>query len=302
MCVYKIFIRRIFYPPNFLSAEFFIRRIFYPPKFFIRRKPYSLHVVQICPMLALAMLLTTIPMTGMRDNGRILPRETFRKALTNLLHVKRDTSSTPSGVEQRRINFLNFLDQEGIPYECITTHSYRKGAASKAASGSTASPSIIAIIIRAGWKLPGVLNRYLILEKAGDQFVGRVTAGLPLMTNEFGVLPPRFRKNLTVQEIEYVNKWYRTTFPNDAKWGSHMKAVCRNIFPSLIYHKDFLNSLPPSHPWHATPLGMSHPDMEKLHSLVELKFDGDGRDCRYGCSADVFSADFCSGDVFSADF
>ena len=94
--------------------------------------------------------------------------------------------------DQRRMALRKKLDALGIPYDEISTHSYRKGSASHAASGSTNGPPIVAICLRAGWKLGGVLNTYLCLENAGDCFVGRVAAGLPLLSAKFCVLPPKF--------------------------------------------------------------------------------------------------------------
>ena len=71
---------------------------------------------------------------------------------------------------------MSMLERKGIPFENINSHSNRKGSATNAASGSTQAPPIVAICLRAGWALAGVLDRYLSLENAGDQFVGRVTA------------------------------------------------------------------------------------------------------------------------------
>ncbi|KAF0697183.1 hypothetical protein As57867_012058, partial [Aphanomyces stellatus] len=67
----------------------------------------------------------------------------------------------------------------------IGTHSIRKGAATYVCSGSTSGPSVISVCLRCGWSLGHVVERYMHYEKAGDQFVGRVVAGLPLNTSGF---------------------------------------------------------------------------------------------------------------------
>jgi len=54
------------------------------------------------------------------------------------------------------------------------------------------APSIIAICLRAGWSLKGVEDRYFRLENAMDQFLGRVVAGLDLISGDFAILPPFF--------------------------------------------------------------------------------------------------------------
>jgi hypothetical protein len=66
----------------------------------------------------------------------------------------------------------SFIDR-GLNPSNFGTHSMRKGAATHIASGITSSPPIASICIRANWKMPGVMNRYIKFESAGDQYVGR---------------------------------------------------------------------------------------------------------------------------------
>ncbi|KAJ8575566.1 hypothetical protein ON010_g3645 [Phytophthora cinnamomi] len=72
------------------------------------------------------------------------------------------------------------------------THSIRKGVATYASSGSTGGPSIVSVCLRCGWSLGGVQDRYFRYEAAGDQYMGRVVAGLPQNSSQFAVLPPHF--------------------------------------------------------------------------------------------------------------
>ncbi|RHX99652.1 hypothetical protein DYB36_013962 [Aphanomyces astaci] len=74
----------------------------------------------------------------------------------------------------------------------VGTHSIRKGAATFVCSGSTSGPSVISVCLRCGWSLGNVVERYMHYEKAGDQFVGRVVAGLPLNSAGYAQLPPHF--------------------------------------------------------------------------------------------------------------
>ena len=46
-----------------------------------------------------------------------------------------------------------------------------------------------------GWSLGGVQDRYIRYESAGDQYLGRVVAGLPLNGAVFALLPPHFVQN-----------------------------------------------------------------------------------------------------------
>ena len=188
--------------------------------------------------------------------------------------------------DQRRIAFRAMLDALGIPYDEIGTHSYRKGSASAAASGSTAAPPIIAICLRAGWKLGGVLNTYLSLESAGDRFVGRICALLPQMSAKFGVLPPAFPERLwTVQSLlnedderarMLIEQAMVAMFGRYRYFGGSFACVLRHCLATMCYQKEFLTELPSSHPWHSTWLGKHPAEHEKLRNLVgPLRYDGD---------------------------
>ena len=175
------------------------------------------------------------------------------------------------------------LDREGIPYDEISTHSYRKGSASAAASGSTAAPPIVAICLRAGWKLSGVLNTYLSLENAGDRFVGRVCALLPQMSRQFGVLPPSFTrggKAMTRNEGMMVGFAMKRQFGSKYRiFGGSFACVLRHCLASLCYHKDWLQALPTTHPFHTTWLARNPSKWSRLGRIVgPLRFDGDDMD------------------------
>jgi len=72
------------------------------------------------------------------------------------------------------------------------THSKRKGVATFASGGSTAGPSMASVCLRCEWYIGGVQDRYMRYEAAGDQFLCRVVAGLPLDSPDFAALPPHF--------------------------------------------------------------------------------------------------------------
>ena len=57
------------------------------------------------------------------------------------------------------------------------THSIRKGTVTHVSTGSTASPPIASICLRANWAMPDILSQYTKFENAGDQFVGKCVSG-----------------------------------------------------------------------------------------------------------------------------
>ena len=113
--------------------------------------------------------------------------------------------------------------------EDIGTHSIlRKGATTYASSGSTAIPSSVAINNRGGWTLGTVQDVYMLYEKAGDHYVGRILAGLPVLSARFAVSEPNF--------------WIRN--PNDANArvkqteldGKVILALC-SLFGDVIHRQ-----------------------------------------------------------------
>ena len=149
----------------------------------------------------------------------------------------------------------------------IGTHSIRKGAATYATSGSTGGPSIVSICLRCGWSLGNVMERYFRYEGAGDQFTGRVVAGLPVNSASFAVLPPHFND----QNESVVQNSLILMFPNLAS-TEHLIPVLRLVLASLVFHFDFLlNSLPKNHSLLYTPLFR---DGTMRHELAKLLISG----------------------------
>jgi hypothetical protein len=139
----------------------------------------------------------------------------------------------------RRSDISPLLAGRGIIVKDFGTHSVRKGSATYCASGSTSSPSDIAIKIRGGWTMDGVEGRYFKFSAAGDQFVGRVVCGLPINGAEFGILPPYF----TDGDASIVCEAIATFFPGVP---DTFRQVCKFVLASLVYHHTYLQETLPS--------------------------------------------------------
>ena len=145
---------------------------------------------EICPILSLGLYLICFPLE--QDQVKLFPGasqyDRYRKCLDRIL--------AREGLQE--------LESRGLSAENIGTHSTRKGAASFCSSGSTACPSNIAVHLRAGWALGGVQDRYLKYESAGDMFVGRTVAGLPIDNVAFATLPPFFEiRSILVERMTF---------------------------------------------------------------------------------------------------
>jgi hypothetical protein len=142
-------------------------------------------------------------------------------------------------------------------------YSLRKGSSSYALNGlAGGGPSVISVRIRGNWTLGNVEDRYWKSQDAGDQYVGRVLAGLPLKSPRFALLPPHFTKPWSPD----VQRTTIETFPEVCK-REHMGDVLVNCLAQLIYHEAFLRrQLPSAHPLFHTRLYADRARVQRLRS------------------------------------
>jgi hypothetical protein len=78
----------------------------------------------------------------------------------------------------------------GCGPDLLGVHSFRKGALAFLSSSSTAGPISGATHQGAGWSHGKVNNTYILFERADEQFIGLIIAGLNIHQHPFTVLPP----------------------------------------------------------------------------------------------------------------
>ena len=198
---------------------------------------------EICPVLALGILLASGACTV--DGGLLFPggRQSQRFSDNLNLALKRPDV-------ERALNAVGRNASE------ICTHSFRKGSASYAASGSVGGPSFAAIHLRARWLMGAVHERYIRYEHAGDQYCGRVVTGLPLQSSDFAVLPPHFPP-----ECAAADQAARSVF-GARMWGeTHLRGVLRHCLASMVHHSEWLlehmhaeSALRLSAPWNSAQM------------------------------------------------
>ncbi|KAH9148505.1 hypothetical protein AeRB84_008162 [Aphanomyces euteiches] len=108
------------------------------------------------------------------------------------------------------------------------------------------------------------MERYFRYEAAGDQFVGRIVAGLPINSGDFSVLPPHFGSGHD-HDVDFALK---TMFPSLANAGP-MLGILRVLLASLVHHSNYLaTTLPHQHTLLSTYL-FTDPDLaSKLRSKI----------------------------------
>ncbi|KUF87541.1 cysteine desulfurase [Phytophthora nicotianae] len=198
---------------------------------------------EVCPVLGLAIYFAVL---GFSPDGKLFAGENqysrFLKVLKEILN--RDVMNVT-------------LAEVSMSANSFGTHSARKGAATYVSGCSTSGPSAAAICLRAGWTLPGVQDKYIRYEAAGDMVVGRFVAGLPFDSPNFAVLPPFFdiqsgQNDESVVLRHRVKEAMNSIFPGVP---SNLSSVCQFCLASLLYHRSFLlKTLPSTHLLFATPV------------------------------------------------
>lgn len=188
--------------------------------------PYNL---DICAMTALAKYLSCFPP---KEDGLLFDVKSYKRFQK---YLKKMVKTNKAEVERM-----------GFDIADIGVHSIRKGAATYCCCGTTSAPQIAAICNRAGWTMGKVKDVYIKYGAAGDQHVGRVVAGLPVLDAKYACSPPFFctRQDDTVkceanectpEDIDYA---IATFFPNfQAKIT--FKPVAISCTAALFYAHDY---------------------------------------------------------------
>ena len=137
-----------------------------------------------------------------------------------------------------------FISLGMIP-EQFGTHSIRKGAVTHISTGTTSCPPIASICLRANWKMPGVMNRYIKYENAGDQFVGKCVSGRTRLSKEFAASPAYFdfsrcSRVEKEQHDKIIDSWIKQRMPAVGQSNDKVFALLKMCVASIAYHREFL--------------------------------------------------------------
>ena len=133
----------------------------------------------------------------------------------------------------------------GMPSEDFGTHSIRKGAVTFVATECTACPPIASIYLRVNLAMPGVMNRYIKYESAGDQFTVKCVSGSSRMSTEFAIIPVYFDfTSFGEAEMEHnesrIDNWIKARMPLTSQSNEKVFGVFRMCVAALVYYDNFL--------------------------------------------------------------
>ena len=236
--------------------------------------------ILVCPFLALFEYLAVYP-------------EILREAGNRRSKLYRGGSDKRESASARFWSILKDVLEEheeevhrlGYEIDDLGTHSIRKGASTYISSGTTAAPSAVAINIRGGWSM-GIHETYMLWEKAGDNYCGRVAAGLPVLSPKFACCPPDFivpkkdgvsenvRQTLQAEVDRAVDELLHDTF---GVIPTFLYKTCRHGLACALYGMDdSRRNFPPGAAIESTHYFRSTAatDLRK-HAIVMMPWDGD---------------------------
>ena len=222
----------------------------------------------VCPVLAMACYIFGNPgIFGVDDgtdsadgtdpnNGRLFPGSYQYERFMDCMHRI---------IDKHCDDFFAI----GISAGDLGSHSARKGSASYACAGTTVSPPMVSVCLRAMWSMGHIKERYLQYEKAGDQYLGRVVCGLDVNDPLFAVSPPYFdADHATIEKIHLLLKEYAVRGDSAT---ADMHRVFYFCYASLCYHRDFLGrNLHQSSKLQASPFYNTMPNFVKDAAVVKL--------------------------------
>jgi hypothetical protein len=155
----------------------------------------------------------------------------------------------------------------------LNPYGLRKGAATHAVSGTTASPSLPSIARQGEWSLGAMLDVYWHFASIGDHYLGHILAGLDPNTPDFGTLPPHWNtsnpleNNLIKRAMVMLYGPILVAYEGKPENPAGLLLRCLS---SLVFHSDALLEVMVKFPGHDfTKISILH-DLELLDGLKKL--------------------------------
>ncbi len=152
-------------------------------------------------------------------------------------------------------------------------HGIRKGSSIHVTSASTCPPPVASVARRGEWSLGKIFDIYWMFAEAGDQYCGRILAGLDPMTSNFDVLPPHFTVGIEDEDVrnglKSNFKWIFMMAQQDER--SCLVSILMRCLASLVHHSDSLIDViakNPGHPFMNIPILSNGALLQRLKAKI----------------------------------
>ena len=153
-------------------------------------------------------------------------------------------------------------------------HGIRKGSGTHSTSCTTSPPSLVAVALRGDWSMGKIFDTYFTFGDFGDQYLGRILAGLNPSKPTFATLPPHF--TVSIGECAELMEGMRCMYGPIMDFHPGCHGILLLCLASVVYHSDFLkdvSSKMSGHPLLTLPILNNEPLLQKLKTLVVLESD-----------------------------
>ena len=127
-----------------------------------------------------------------------------------------------------------------IRFDRANTHGIRKGGSRHACAGTTCPPSLVSVALRGEWSMGKVFDIYFKFGEFGDQYLGRILAGLDPNDTTFACLPPYFTEPIT---NVHIGRAMKGMFGNILETHPSAKSTLSLCLASIVYHSDFIKEI-----------------------------------------------------------
>ena len=127
-----------------------------------------------------------------------------------------------------------------IRCERANSHGIRKGGSRHATSGTTCPPSLVSVALRGEWSMGKVFDIYFKFGTSGDEYLGRILAGLNPNNASFACLPPHFTAPTTNIHIERAMVGM---FGDVLENHPSARSILSLCLASIVFHSEFLQEI-----------------------------------------------------------
>ena len=146
-----------------------------------KMKPFHLSTNQqrpwICPVTAVAILL----MSGFHSTKQLFEAGSAAKSYNKAIKKALKSPSVQTAMKRA-----------GVSEKDVASHTLRKSSATHVSGNSLCAPSIFSILLRGGWSIGEVMQRYIHVGEAQDRFLAHLLAGRDLFETSFHYVCPHF--------------------------------------------------------------------------------------------------------------
>ena len=190
-----------------------------------------------------------------------------------------ETGTALSRYCKKMIDFVQTMEErvkEHIRPDHCNPYGIRKGSSTHATSGTTVPPPLTSVFLRGEWSMGVVQDIYWKFCQIGDQYLGRVMAGLDPNSSTFDTLPPHFVKGL---EDENIKEAFDMSYSSVKKVLSdqnmtNFSGFLLRCLASVVCHSNELKKIARSNPRHifnSMAILNDNVLLEKLKKLVTTK-------------------------------